>query len=172
MTYNIHPILVHFPIALLFLYSVIKILPVQKWLPKVGWRDIERVLLVAGVLGAFVSLATGETAEQLVRPNHQLVEAHAFFASLATWLYSALLLGEVAAIVNARLGMNSQKWASFLKVTGIFEKILCNKAFSVVLALVALIAIVLTGLLGGVMVYGVSADPIAPAILLLLGIIL
>lgn len=170
MTYNIHPILVHFPIALLLLYSVIKILPLQKWLPKVDWKDIERVLLVVGVLGAFVSLATGETAEHLVRSNRQLVEMHAAFASLATWLYSALLLGEVSVILNMRLGMSSQKWGSLLRITHFLEKILCNKVFSSIIAFVALIAITLTGLLGGVMVYGVSADPVAPAVLSLLGI--
>ena len=58
MTYNIHPLFVHFPIAFLFIYSLIKIVPVKKWLPKVSWKDIERVLLVVGVLGAFAALSS------------------------------------------------------------------------------------------------------------------
>lgn len=52
------------------------------------------------------------------------------------------------------------------------EKLLGNQILSVCLAIVALIAIALTGLLGGVMVYGVSADPVAPMVLKLLGITL
>ena len=91
MTYNIHPIIVHFPIALLFLYSIIKILPLNKWLPKVAWRDIERVLLVFGVLGAFVALATGQIARHLIQPNRDLIHAHSNFASISTWLYGLLL---------------------------------------------------------------------------------
>ena len=100
--YNIHPLLVHFPIALLFLYSVIKILPFKRWFPKIAWRDIERVLLLVGVLGAFAALATGDTAEHLVHPNRQLVDAHSTFGAVATWIYGALLVGEFAAVINAQ----------------------------------------------------------------------
>ncbi len=56
---------VHFPVALLLFYSIIKILPWSKWFPNVSWKHIERALLLAGVLGAFVSLSTGEVAEHL-----------------------------------------------------------------------------------------------------------
>ena len=84
MTYNIHPLFVHFPIALLFVYSIIKILPLQKWLPNVAWKHIERVLLLVGVLGAFAALSTGEIAEHLTRPNHDLVETHQRAGSGAT----------------------------------------------------------------------------------------
>ncbi len=161
MTYNIHPLFVHFPIALLFVYSVIKILPLRKWFPKISWRDIERVLLVVGVLGAFAALVTGDTAEHLVHPNRQLVQTHENFADLATFLYGALLLGELASFINERFP------SRFLKF---IERIFCNRGFSFVLALLALVAISLTGLLGGIMVYGKTADPFAQTILNLLGI--
>lgn len=167
--YNIHPILVHFPIALLFSYSIIKILPVGKWLPKVAWKDIERTLLFLGVLGAFAALATGDFAEHLFRPNRQLVEMHSTFAAAATWMYGALLLGEILAILNPRL--LPKVGAAWLRSTLVFlEKILSNPVFSKILAFLALIAIAITGLLGGVMVYGLSADPIAGAVLKMLGI--
>ena len=84
MMYNIHPLFVHFPIALLLIYSIIKILPLQKWLPAVAWKHIERALLFFGVLGAFAALSTGEIAEQMTRPNNDVVEAHSLFAAIAT----------------------------------------------------------------------------------------
>ncbi len=169
MTYNIHPILVHFPIAFLFLYSVVKILPWQKWLPLVSWKHIERMLLLAGMLGAFAANTTGELAEELVRVDRQTVEMHSFFAAASLWLYGLLLIGEILTVVipvlSARL--NSVQISQFLSF---FEKILTHKILSKLLAFLGLLAITLTGLLGGVLVYGTSADPLAAPVLKLLGI--
>ncbi len=169
MTYNIHPIIVHFPIALLFLYSIIKILPLQKWLPQVNWKPTERVLLVFGVLGAFAANITGEIAEHLVRPDHKLVEMHALFAGASTWIYGLLLLGEVLTVLIPFLASktNLPKTMEYL---GYIEKVLTQKLLSKLLAFLGLIAITITGMLGGVMVYGLSADPAAKVVLQILGI--
>lgn len=45
-----------------------------------------------------------------------------------------------------------------------------NKLFRVLLALFGFIAIFVTGLLGGVLVYGPTADPLAPYVLKILGL--
>lgn len=176
MSYNIHPIFVHFPIALLIVYSVIKILPFKKWFPSVAWRDIERTLLFVGVFGAFAALTTGETAEHLVRPNRQLVEAHSTFADISTWLYGALLLGEFSAFINARIGTPSfafiTKYPAITKLFAVLERVFCNRTFAAVLAVVALVAISMTGLLGGVLAYGLTADPFAATVVGWLGITL
>ncbi len=170
MTYNLHPIIVHFPIAFLFIYSLIKILPMSRWIPRVAWKDIERILLSVGVAGAFVALSTGETAEHITRPDRALVEMHSLFASLSTWLYGALLLGEAMTIFNnSRIAQNTT-FAWLLPVTKFLERVLTNNVFSAVLALVALVCIAITGMLGGVIVYGTSADPFAAGVLRLLGI--
>ncbi len=169
MQYNLHPLFVHFPIALLFLYSIIKILPLKRWMPTVDWKSVERVLLLVGVAGAFLALATGEIAEDLVRPNRRLVEAHSFFASLATWLYGALLAGEVLSMANPIL-LPKMGQGSVAKLARFLERVLCNPSLSRLLAFFALVAISVTGLLGGVMVYGTSADPVAGMVLKMLGI--
>ena len=171
MSYNIHPLLVHFPIALLFVYSIIKMLPFDKWFPKVAWKDIERALLLVGVLGAFAALATGDAAEHAFHPNRQLVDMHSNFAALATGLYGALLAGELLMVVNPWL-MKKIRSGALMKFLTVLEKILTNRAFSKILAFLALIAISITGLLGGVMVYGASADPVAGIVLKMLGITL
>jgi uncharacterized membrane protein len=169
MTYNIHPIIVHFPVALLFLYSVIKILPFAKFFPKVAWRDIERVLLVFGVLGAFAASATGEIAEKLVSPNHDLVEAHSVFAEASTWLYGVLLLGEIFAIINKTI-IAKINIGILTKFGAFIEKTFCDSKLSIFIALLGFVAIAVTGLLGGVMMYGLTADPFAPYVLKILGI--
>ena len=168
-TYNIHPLLVHFPIALLFLYSIIKIVPLKKWLPNVALKHIERALLVFGVLGAFAALATGDTAEHLSTASRPLIEMHANFAGFATFVYGALLAGEIAAMIRAEYSLKI-KSPIFLKFCSWVERIFCEKTFSKILALVGFIAIIVTGLLGGVIVYGTTADPLAGAVLKILGL--
>jgi uncharacterized membrane protein len=169
MQYNIHPLLVHFPIALLFLYSIIKILPLAKWFPNVAWKQVERVLLATGFLGACAALLSGEAAEHLARPNRNLVDMHSVFATLSTWLYGALLVGELLSMLNP-IFLAKNVFSQLTKITLWLEKILCHKLFSKFIALVALVAISVTGMLGGVMVYGASADPVAPFVLKILGI--
>lgn len=162
MTYNIHPIFVHFPIALLLLYSLLKIIPFYKWFPGVAWKQIERVFLLLGVLGGFAALYTGESAEHLVRPDHDLVEMHSTFAVIAVWTYVALLVGEIIFFVSQKRTLPN--------ILNSLGKILTNRLVSGVLSFLALIAISITGLLGGVIVYGTTADPLAAIILRLLGL--
>lgn len=171
MNYNIHPLFVHFPIALLFVYSIIKILPFRKWFPKIAWKDIEIILLVVGVAGALVSNLTGDVAEHLAHPNRQLVEKHSFFALTSSWIYGGLLVGEFLVLVTPIVF--TKYHLSKIKQFFVFiQNILTNPIFSTILAILGLIAISTTGLLGGVIVYGVTADPIAPIVLKILGIII
>jgi uncharacterized membrane protein len=171
MNYNIHPIFVHFPIALLFVYSLIKILPLKRWVPSIAWKDIEQLLLLIGVFGAFAGLATGETAEHLVRPNHQLVEMHSTFAALSTWIYGLLLAGEALDMGIPWISKKVQ-FPTLLGLLTRIKHILTNPFVTITLAIVGLIAISITGMLGGIITYGVAADPIAPLLVKTLGITL
>ena len=163
MTYNIHPIFVHFPIALLFIYSLIKIFPFKKWFPNVSWKHIEILLLVVGVLGAFAADYTGSIAKHLLTPppNRQLVQMHALFAEISSVIYGALF----TPWINTKLKLVQIN--SFLLF---IQNILISPLVSTVLAILGLVAISITGLLGGAIVYGISADPFAAIVLHLLGI--
>lgn len=170
MTYNIHPIFVHFPIALLFLYSIIKILPLKKWFPKVSWKHIETILLVLGTLGAFVAIYTGGIARHLISPSsRQLVQMHSLFAVISAWLYGALLFGEILYFLNSWI-TSKLKNPPIYSLLIFVQKILTSSFVSKIIASLGLIAISVTGLLGGVIVYGLSADPFAPVVLGLLGL--
>ncbi len=152
----------HFPVALLFIYSIIKIFPFQKWISSVAWKQFERACLVIGTLGAFAAGLTGEIAKHLIKTqNRHLIGVHSSFAQVTTFVYCLILLGEVASFLNS-------KYPHIL--LAFTEKILCNKIFSKILALVGLVGITVTGLLGGVIVYGATADPFANIVLKILGI--
>ena len=171
MNYNIHPILVHFPIALLFVYSIIKIIPFRRWFSKVSWKQVELFLLVCGVISALAAAATGDTAERLARPNHQLVEMHSTFAGITIWIYAVILLGEFLVFLTPVIipKLKSPKFTSFCIS---IQKLLTHPAVSISLAVLGLVALTITGLLGGAMVYGTTADPLVPFVLKILGITL
>lgn len=164
MNYNIHPIFVHFPIALLTIYSLIKILPVHKIL-KENQKAVERFLLFLGVLGAFFALNTGEMAEHIVRKNRQIIEAHSTFAGISTFVFGFLAILEISDILNKKNYLNKFKYV-LNKLSLLSE----NKFLTIILSIIGLISIFMTGILGGVIVYGTSADPLAPIILKILGI--
>ncbi len=172
MNYNIHPIIVHFPVAMLFVYSIIKILPLKRWFHTIAWRQIRAAFLVVGVGGAMLALNTGEVAEHLFRGNHKLVEAHSTFGAISLWLYLILLVGEIALYSAPKIISFKPYAIRIKKVLTVVAQILTNPILSKIIAFIALVAIGMTGLLGGVIVYGVSVDPLAPTILKLLGIVL
>ncbi len=169
LNYNIHPLFVHFPVALLFLYSIIKILPLKKYFPKISWKHIEVTLLVVGFGGALTALYTGEIAKHLVEPNRQLVRTHSLFANISTWVYGILLAGEFLAIANPYIIARS-KYPKLNSLLLWKQQILTSPLVSNTLAILGLVAISITGMLGGVMVYGVSADPVAGVVVGLLGL--
>jgi len=169
MNYNLHPIFVHFPIALFLLYSALYIFPWPKRLPTVNWQIPRITILIAGLIGAWLSNSTGELAQRLARPDRAILEMHETFASASTNIYAILLIIELILFLNPEWLKN--KYLLTLKPVLISLKKLFSKIwFLRLIALLGALSISLTGLLGGIMVYGVSADPLAAPILKLLGL--
>lgn len=169
MAYNIHPIFVHFPIALLLIYSLIKVIPFDKYLPKISWRQIETFLLLLGVAGAIVATSTGEIAQDLIVRNKELVEIHSTYAEISTFIFALLLLGEVLYFLMPIIVLRFKE-SIFTSILVYIQKILTNPILSKLLAILGFISISITGLLGGAIVYGTSADPFTGIVLRILGI--
>jgi uncharacterized membrane protein len=168
MQYNMHPLFVHFPVALLSLFAVLVVLPLEKWFATVSWLDIKRIVLFCGVIGAFLALQTGEIAEHLVKPNRDLVELHSTFATVTTWIFAVIALYEVLSLVEIRFG---ERVPRLIRVFYSYAYIVFSKKIIYVsLVWIGLITLVITGLLGGTLVYGTSADPLSPYVLRLFGI--
>ena len=87
---NLHPLVVHFPIALLFAAVAVDLagLLMQERKPV---RDAATWLYIAGAATAVLAYFTGYTAAQAVEPTGELatlVDAHMDRAFVATWLFA------------------------------------------------------------------------------------
>lgn len=147
---NLHPLVVHFPIALLFAAVAVDLtdLLMRERKPV---RDAATWLYIAGAATAVLAYFTGYTAAQAAEPTGELatlVDAHMDRAFVATWLF--------AFFASLRLAMSySLRPRRALRVG----------AFAV--ALVGLAALVQTALHGARLVFehglGVRAVAIAAA---------
>lgn len=99
----LHPAVVHFPIALLvvstLLFLCLALFFRSERAVSSGTRDrltfTARFLLVAGVVGAWAAVISGDTAESIVNRvicNPEVTHEHAYWAEWAAYLYSAALV--------------------------------------------------------------------------------
>ncbi|MDD2681061.1 MAG: hypothetical protein PHE20_03095 [Patescibacteria group bacterium] len=169
MVYNLHPIFVHFPIAFFLLYSLLRLVPWPKKFPVVAWQIPRIVILVVGLLGAWLANVTGDIASHLVKPNRSLVQMHESFAGASVNIYVVLLILELLIFIKPEW-LDIKYFKSFKPYVMRLKQILTRPWLLIILAIAGAVAIAFTGLLGGVMVYGLAADPLAAPILNILGI--
>jgi hypothetical protein len=166
---DLHPIFVHFPIALLVLYSVLEVIkPLTK---SAHWVQIRAVFVIIGTISAFVTLSTGEGAEHLYKNADRLnvLELHSLLANITTYIYAVLavcyLFLEFETILLPHIPQSMQKTALGFKK--IFSFIL-NTPIASIIAIIGFITLSLVGTLGGILVYGPDADPITQLVYRLL----
>lgn len=150
MTYEIpvwHPLVVHFPIALLLLGGGVAV--VYAATGRALWRAGTGLLVSLGTLGAWAANATGEALYAHVEGSPIVEELVGLHELLGKW---TLALGAAATLV----------WLGVLAWRRRTERDhepdpLAVRLVLAVLALAAAVLVALTGRLGGVMVWGVAA---------------
>ncbi len=160
---NIHPALVHFPIAFFSLYAFLEILRFKALQNLPFWFYVKAVVLFAGILSAPVVLLSGKISEDLLASDPyigSIVEKHEFFAFLSCGIFGILFLVYVVAW-----------YAKYKKEKGVVlesrlvsfvEKFLDKGAW--LLAIFGFVSILTTASLGGLMVYGPNNDPVLKAV--------
>ena len=134
-TTHLHPMIVHFPIALLivgFLADVIHLIIKKEFFSRAGFY-----LLILGTIGVIAAYLSGEYAGDGVTEAGalgQALEAHEEAATLALWLMSGAALVRIAFVI-------------LKKYDGVF------KAVAFTLFLLGVISIARTGYYGGELVY-------------------
>ncbi len=156
---NIHPVLVHFPIAFLTIYALLEVFVPKKISSNETFWWIKFFTLWVGFLGSMSAVASGETAENTLndRSLRYLVEYHASFAVLTEWIFGVLAVCYLVTFLKQKNKIPFYEKSFIRLVVTLSEKVL---AFSRPLAFVGLIAVTVTGALGGAIVYGKDADPL------------
>ena len=172
---NLHPVFVHFPIALLTIYALMELVRFKKLMAQPYWFYVKALFLMIGGLGALAALYTGDMAKYAVAHGdfvvaisnfRQVVNMHENFADLSVAIFGILAACYLIIWINrgASTPLFSKEGVrgSYFKVWQILVKVahaFVETKFVILLALAGLICITITGGLGGIMVYGPSADP-------------
>lgn len=134
-TSHLHPMIVHFPIALLivgFLAEAVSLIIKKEFFSKAGFY-----LLILGTLGVVAAYFSGDFAGDGITETgtlKQALETHEEAATLTLWLMVGAALVRIAFVV-------------LKKYNGVF------KAIAFALFLVGVISIARTGFYGGELVY-------------------
>lgn len=164
---DFHPVIVHFPIALLAIYCVLEFLRFEFLLKNASWFHLKLFLLLVGGLSALVARQTGElVGEGYSGPLERLIEAHAFWATAVVAIFGLLALAYLVMWAEKDFGTNpialklkedrnfSLIWNSLTRLVGFFME----TPMVFLPAGLGLLAITVTGALGGAIVYGPEAD--------------
>lgn len=161
---NIHPILVHFPIAFLSLYVLCEVISVKRLRDWSSWLHLKALLVVLGVITAVITSQTGELAASIVNVPRNVLRVHDQWANLTTVIFGVIAFLYIAVIADTTI---VRTWIEKFKLIMIWDKavwlsheLLKMRVVMTVLALSGVVAITVTGGLGGAMVYGPDVDPI------------
>ncbi|MHB1330762.1 MAG: DUF2231 domain-containing protein [Minisyncoccota bacterium] len=152
----LHPIVIHFPIALLTIYAILELVRFRKILEKPYWFYIKASLIIAGSVGALVGVITGAIASGWIIGGSRIFALHQIFG------LSTLVLSVISA--------KAYGWEWFIGPGNGFSKFVLQPKIIVILAFLILVCITITGGIGGAMIRGTQFDPLMAPIFKLLGI--
>lgn len=147
----LHPILVHFPVALLTIYALLELIRFKKVISQPYWFYIKASFAILGSLGSLAAFLTGPEGEGVLPP---LVAMHERFATVTVLLFLIINISYLSA------------WLRPMR----FSAFVLRPYIIIPLALIGLVCITITGGLGGAIVYGTTFDPFMAPIFKMLGV--
>ncbi|MAM18500.1 MAG: DUF2231 domain-containing protein [Christiangramia sp.] len=88
-----HPLFVHFPIVLLLIATLFKI--VSLWSKKVTYSEGGSILLILGVISVWIAVYTGDQADGIVSRqlcDPTVLKEHENLATTTAWIFSMALV--------------------------------------------------------------------------------
>jgi uncharacterized membrane protein len=164
---TLHPLLVHFPVAMLSLYAVVVIVSRIPLLKRFDLTLTKTVLVTVGFIGGFIASSSGEAIEHSFQGIRNLVEMHSTFAT-ATNILAGIIFVIYAKIVFGPLFIEKLKPGKLqtvsMKSLAFWNTIQKNWLFMILLAVAVATTITITGVLGAVIVHGADVDPVVKMI--------
>lgn len=170
---SIHPVVVHFPIALLTVYALLEIIPIKIMWTDPRWIFAKRILLFVGTLGVFVALSSGEERGGENFDPGSVLAYHSLFATITTWIFALLASGQLVLTITVWITRLVTKYEWLYVIWKIIERIariLSLRPIVIIGSIAGLIALTITGALGGGMVFGSNADPMVELVFKMLGL--
>lgn len=165
---NYHVLIVHFPIALLAIYSVLEILRIPKLQDLLHHFHIKAFTVILGTGAAVAAGLTGKLIENRVNiADRRLVEIHSSVAQLTTAFFGIFALLYILAWAGRENMLD--RLPLLRKYLPVIEKIIASR-WMILAGFIGLGLITLTGTLGGILVYGPNVDPVAGAVYKLLNL--
>ena len=150
---NLHTFVVHFPVALLMIYSLCELVRFQKVLMWPSWFYIKAFFVIIGAGSSVVAFGFGEVAEHAGVYNERILDIHIFFAAVSMVVFSALAASYAALIIEQIRPLRIPFWGLVLRIARFL-----TGSFVVVPAIIGLLAISITGAFGSALVRGPEND--------------
>lgn len=156
---NIHPLVVHFPLALLILYSLLEFIFFKKAREKLFIT--KAILVILGTISIFVAREAGELAAKGFTNGslQNVLTLHQTFSLISLYIFLILSASYILMIIRRTNSNLSQA-----KLVLSLHAFASNPFFLMLFALLGLFAITITGAMGGILVWGEANDPFAQII--------
>lgn len=157
---NVHPLLVHFPIAFLSLYALLELLRFTVFTKQPYWFYLKAVLLFMGVFSAGLAILAGLLIEQQFSNQGALLVLHKNINEIASFLFAVLAFSYLVSwLERTREFKMPSSLKSFWKLSLWIKHITLETWFLYVIVLAAFFLITIGSALGGIIVYGPNLDP-------------
>lgn len=160
---NFHLIMVHFPIALLTFYAFLEIFSFKRVQALPYWWYAKAIIVVAGSLSSFATLQTGLWIEPEFQFSRDVVEIHSFWAYITAIIFAILAISYLIGWISRAFPLALERQTKILPVWNVLmgiQQFVLNRYVSFVLAFGGLIAVTITGALGGAISQGPDIDPV------------
>jgi len=121
---NLHPELVHFPIALFFIYSILEASGII--LKKDYYSNAATMVLFVGLIFALLAVLTGNKAEEFLKTVTNSKEIlntmalHRLYATILLWYFTFILFLKIYLFSKKKLNFKNRLLILLLSLIGLF----------------------------------------------------